>query len=1379
MDSDRGATAAYRGYRHQALYVLARVFGADDGKLVFQPEGIEDLAVFEGERLVEVCQVKALQEPLALSHLHPATDDSFFGRAAARVARGETAELRLVSFGPIGSELAAASRGDIDARRALVQKLAAKGFQPDVATGLVGRLIVEGASEVDLRGRLIDRFRTSLLGTDPTAAFDLLSFWIYLKSEERARLTGADARERVERVASALADIGARRMEWFTTIEPLVDPRHNSHERRKLREEFDRGIAVRYEHIAAGLAVPRPSQIARIEDGFSRHRVVVIHAPSGQGKTALAYSYLQGLPDIWRFRVKAIEDRHHALTIARALLGHAHALQVPLFVHVDVSPRDLDWPVLAAELAADPFMRLLVTIREEDWRRTRALFEFEFSDIALTLEESEARQIHGQLKEAHRDVQPTFEAAWSGFRRGGPLLEFMHFLTQGALLRDRLASQVSRLRDEVRGGRCHPDELSLLRVVSVATAYEAKIAIGPLLEALVLPDPQRTLELLEQEYLIRRSDKAGFVEGLHPVRSNILSDLLCDADITPWQSVALMALEIVDEADLETFLLHSFAYRPSEDRDSLLEGLARLHPRTWTGFGGVVRALVWRGLADYAEACRPLIEDVNETSPGLWWILLDADIADASPAAVERLWATLSSMSKGGADNAATAKALRSRQPPKADVWIPLRRWLAKDRNPPAQPQTDRDCEAIGEAVVFADRAGYRLPIANWVPLEVLVTAAHRASIDSVATLSFGLVRATDVGAEWLLLVRQTLLERFRRAYAVVRVIDANGTMKLDFLVGMLNAGATSEGRPKQDGGNSFNSHAVGRIDVLHRLLPDREQYGTQGWGHRVLGIDHDGTVKNIPVENLHPMPLGELNATFHGYVVRWWRQDSWNDYRGALRAKREAIVRMTERISAAIVTYHRRSAGLIAGDIISGDEFVPWEEMLRSKDLLPKPAVDPWGFVSENSSTGTSNLNAKDLEPRGMALIPYRAFARARDRFFSSLENFILQSPHALQWYAVIGRAKGEGAKAKLRAALAGAGIEEGIARLAEINLHESWQQLTDFQSESRRFVEPESSDELEGRERRAFMKLIDAWSVFTHSPGKRVQDVCRYGAEESERSLKAVLRSVQKSLNLGSTDFHWTVERVFASSGHEMLLLTIDAEDAIQAFKNLKDGVTRVSVVLQGLSVRVRKLVQLYWPELAFVILVCGRPLGRDGISVASLVAASPGWKPEWWHFVPKHLSAELVANGRLRPWDLPDFESGRMLATSAAELLALVRHLSDLPVREDLDDLGQGILKEHVDVVARAFASAHSATTNGMVELSNSISARLSDGRSGHLANAATALSGAHDELVKLREGIRSGNLRVKDVLDWCRSAQEMIGLLYVGHLALASDLVANRQ
>jgi hypothetical protein len=1330
---------------------------------VFHPEGIEDLAVYEGDRLVEVCQVKALDEPLSLSDLQPSRDDSFFGRALQR-GPDETAPLRVISFGPVGLELAAASSGDAGARRVLVEKLVGKGFQREAAGWLIGRLDVEKVNELDLKQDLVDRFRSSLLGTDPDAAFDLLSFWIYLRSEERARLTVVDAKARVETVASALAAIGARRLEWFTTIEPLTSTVLDESRRTKLEDEFFRGIAVRYEHVAAGLAVPRLRQLRRIDDGFSRNRVVVVHAASGQGKTTLAYSYLRNLPESWRFRVKAIENRHHALTIAKALLGHAHAVGVPLYVYVDVSPRDMEWAVLAAELSADPLMRVLVTIREEDWRRTQNVSQFEPSEIALTLDEEDARQIYDRLRDAHRDVPPTFDEAWSAFRGEGPLLEFTYFLTQGVLLRNRLAQQVGRIQDEVRSGAAHPNELRLLRLVSLAGAYDAKVSIRPLVKALCLPDPKRSLELLENEYLIRRIEEGQFVGGLHPVRSEILTSLLCDSAFDSWAENASAVLPLLDESDIGNFLLHALALRPHGEREQLLTAVAQLQPSTWFGFGGVARALVWRGIADYAEACKPLIDEAESLASGIWWLLLDSDVANASPGLTDSVWTVLGTLNKAGPINAEVSKDFRRRQPPKDDIWKLLRAWLAAARKAPSLPAADRDWKALGESLVLGDRASHRLPLRDWVPIEHLVTSANKAAIDALAALSFGIATASDLGPDWFVRVRQEVLDRFRREFAIVRLNDADGDLSIDFIFAKRENARDSN--DELSGEAFFNSEAVRRIEVLRLLIPDRLQYRTQGWGHRFMGLKCDGTTKNIPIKNLPPALLTKFNATFQGYVALWSRPPSWKDYRQRLRAKREKNITMMNRLTAGIGTFHRRQQGLIVGDSLPSNHLEEWRRLLAEDCGVPVAAVDQWAFVGEAGASGTS----EQADGRAHALRRHQEFSRCMQRFFHGLETFASQAEHALLWYAAAGRNATVGSADGLLRAMSEHGVEKRLADLAETNLHEAWQQLPEFQAKAAHYQESPSANAIEVRERRAFVSLLAVWGVFVRSPAMRVQDVCRYGMEETDRRLKTVLKSIRHALSSRRGGCTWTAVTL-AEGSETSLLLTADGADASEVATAVRDGLVTASKVLQGLSGRVSTLVRLHWPRIVIVPLLRKRPLESEGIIVDTLVAASPGWAPAWWHLKPRPLDRAYLGLADLVPWDLRALDLGRSVVEVSSALLAIVNHLLDLPARIDLDDLGQEILTSHLAQVVPALRADIQAMIGAVAATEDWVAQHSTQHPSRHSRMLREELDCIRNALGRLADS----EVCVGDLPELAACVTAMQQLSASAYLALVSDAV----
>jgi hypothetical protein len=590
-----GAKAALQGYRLQALYTLASILHPDAQGLVFQPEGNEDLAVYRGDHLIRVVQVKAYTDNLTLSSFSPEKPQSFFHRAANLTTR-ENLAVEVVSFGPIGPELEGAWASHERHQTAIRKKFRDHNFSDNQIDRLFRGVKWSNADEEKLQSQIYGFLSDSLTGGDPENAFDLLVAWLYLASENQRRISYADLILKINAVGRYIAERSAHHLEWFTSIVPIEDCQVDEDQSEQLAREFYSGVAARYTHILADIDVPRANKLQEVDNAFSSgSRIVVIHGASGQGKTTIALRYLHDyVPENWRFAIRYVQDRTHASLVANALAEHLRVIDAPMYVYIDVSPRDHEWPELVRELLDEKNIRILVTIREEDLaRRVSSGAELGFPrTIALDFDQNEARSIFERLAErGTARIYPAFEDAWLRFGGEGPLLEFVFCITQTDSLRDRLHHQVMRLRDDVRDGTLALEELDFLRACVVATAYEARIDITSLAKALQLKDPIRTIQLLEREYLLRPSEDKIHIEALHPIRSEILSSELTDPAFASWQDTALMVIPHIPESDLESFLLYAFARKPA-DVDALIGALEDCRPKTWTGVAAIWRALL-------------------------------------------------------------------------------------------------------------------------------------------------------------------------------------------------------------------------------------------------------------------------------------------------------------------------------------------------------------------------------------------------------------------------------------------------------------------------------------------------------------------------------------------------------------------------------------------------------------------------------------------------------------------------------------------------------------------------------------------------------------------------------------------------------------------
>ena len=338
MLTDSDATPAYRGYRLQALYTLERVLNQQQQSLIFQPEGKEDLAVFDsGNRLVEIVQVKQRGTNLALSSFKPEKENSFFCRVSAELDQNPNTRVRVVAFGEVGPEIHKALLQPGKDRTNVAGKIASHGhLSLAKAIVVLDKAELTPANEAQLTSTVYGILGNSLPGVDPISAFDLLMHWLYICAENKIEIKRSDVIDRISNVGKFLAARSAHHAEWFTSIIPLQDTYTDDlNVSQALAHEFYQGISTRYEHILSDLDVIRSEKLSAISTAFRDKKVVVIHAASGQGKTTLAYRYLHDFfPEPWRFRIASMGSREQALRVAFALTSHADAIGIPLVVYV-------------------------------------------------------------------------------------------------------------------------------------------------------------------------------------------------------------------------------------------------------------------------------------------------------------------------------------------------------------------------------------------------------------------------------------------------------------------------------------------------------------------------------------------------------------------------------------------------------------------------------------------------------------------------------------------------------------------------------------------------------------------------------------------------------------------------------------------------------------------------------------------------------------------------------------------------------------------------------------------------------------------------------------------------------------------------------------
>ena len=1256
--TESGASAALRGYRLQTLYILSRLMNAESHKHIFRPEGKEDLDIYTSNgQLLETVQVKAFTPNLILSNFSPQKDNSFFKRSLRNLRANPDSKIRVVSFGPIGPEIRKAWSQEGPERENVREKLTEYGYSFEEISGLLA-IEFSVVNESEIQEEAFAFLKNTMTAGDPPHAFGLLMYWVFIASELKEQIRYSTVIDRLTSVGRYVGARSAYHDEWYTSILPLTDVMHfEEADPERLAQEYFQGVDARYEHILAGLDVVRSDKLAEIERKFESSNVVIVHGASGQGKSTLAFRYLhEKASSDWRFYVdlRLTDDKRQVLRVANALSEHSKTIQRPCTVYIDVSPSDRDWPELVRTLSDLLELRILVTIREEDWRRAigyRARFLFE--ELELSFDEEEAGKLYAQLKE-HTSHYLAFDEAWAGFGGEGPLLEFVYFLTQNQTLKSRVESQIQTLKDDVRMEQLKDNELHLLRLVAVASAYEAKLDLKTVAEHLGLSEPSRTIELFTKEYLIRVDESGSTVTGLHSVRSNIMLESLLDKLFSSWESVGVECLPLLVEADLEIFLLHAFSRRRTE-ATVLLEDLAHFFPKSWIGVAGILRALLWLGVYDYAESNRALIDEViRERGPG-WYLILDSDLAEIVPDAISNIWYSLPDFD-GKERLLEYVESIRARQTPKDEAFVHVKDWLQELDLTGIPPSIPQEFGGLAEVIFWSSHLQIPqviFPICEKIDLEKIV---EKLPIDTLADLIYALHFALGDRFDSVVQEHRARVEsRFKLETKTFSLEDDGATVRANFLPDSAYAISQEEYGNEDTESATLHEETRYRVDLLRKLLPNRQKYGSQGYGHRlgILSPEYDETEKSIDVSNFYPHWAQRINVHFRTLGNYLYRPDDWEEHARQILALRRKLLAWLVQLRSALNTFFRRETLVkLYGGLLSVSEWESCEQLTKSRPLLPKGTADEWGFADESlaqtSGGDSEDMDVSKLYEQSPALTKHKPYIDVLHKYLSHLSNFMTQGRHVIILNPNLGRAA-TGTEEELLRIASENRVKTDQEFLSTCNLHDSFVALRQLQIEFRnrfsKFLPADELDKLEKEEQRLIREMWPMWYQFAFHPRRKEQIASTTFVKERDDALKRVKRQVGRELKtLKKEGFSAYETRTdLQHEGESIPCILVDIPDPTLYWQAIKDTIVALQQVLQtdgNKSLRYFTI-QFWLKHFAVVPLIRGRALSRSAFVLPTFALQSGSALEKWYWYSPKEVSDEDWAKLNASLWDREQFQ------------------------------------------------------------------------------------------------------------------------------------------
>jgi len=599
----------------------------------------------------------------------------------------------------------------------------------------------------------------------------------------------------------------------------------------ELRNQYKIGINALPQHIRANLDFPRVFWLDKISNAFKSHDTVVVRGASGQGKSSLAYRYLlDNYPESSIFCVEKLTSSEQAIALRSALSGIAKNNTVPVIVYMDVAPYDIHWVWLCEKMQSHSInMKLLITIREEDFRRSPIdKSKHHFSEIELTFCRDEAWELF-QSHQNHEFL--SFDDAWTSFGESGPLMEFIYMLNQAETLKARLTAQVNAIVQNDKD--CADSWLEALMIISYAGKFNLRVSLANLFSTVRCNQQRRMMMTFENEYFLKTTDDGKIVESLHALRATLLYEILCIVSLTDELSILISTLKTIDSNALIMVISHIYE---NGIEDSFVDALATIPYKSWNLYAGCLRGLLWAEVHTFLVENKAIFDEGDKEVNNTFLRICVTDVTGLINVDMNDFWYILEQKNPG---HKAKVDKVLDKLPSKKILYRYVKRFAEKTRTslPLQKHLHPNELTLAGYSLFWLAKLGFEIP-ENEVEVSVPPNAIEE-SLDEYLNFLVG-VQEQNWKSLYVSAYDQ-IKEQLIIKYNLVCFDDSSDEISAISIVDLLDEDIAV---------NLNHDFTMSIVMALRRLSSKKEKYKVKIVGQDVMdGITMPDMHKNIPTK--------------------------------------------------------------------------------------------------------------------------------------------------------------------------------------------------------------------------------------------------------------------------------------------------------------------------------------------------------------------------------------------------------------------------------------------------------------------------------------------------------------------------------------------------
>ena len=963
------AISALKGYRTQFLYSLHYILSTLSNDFIYRLEGEEDLDVLDNNgQILYAIQLKNLGNTITLSDILSDNKTSFVKRFLENY---RSAIPILASYGEISKDLKKWNE-----HKDSISENEKKVLTKYKITVDEWKLVKTKVQFTEVNEELVAKeveqlIKVNFPEVDPIPTIGYVLYWLQFIAEKQHPITARDIYNKILDFAKYLSERIAVHNQYGTILKPLHKISIGDINHELLEREFYNATLTRYEHILLGLDITREKHLDRIHKEVQDKNTIILKGASGQGKTALVYSYVHKYINHWHsYEIIVQQDPITTQQSIRAIASISARLEMPVVFVINVTPNTTEWIKIVKEASRFQHIRFLIAIRNEDWYRASGSgIEFEYKEIDLSLSKDEAETVYLKLNEKSKIEHFTdFEQAWIQLGDDAPLLEFVYSITQGDSLLNKLKQQIFQIKLE--NNQIGNQQIEFLRIVSLADSLGAKIDASKLNTNI---DYQFIIEKLENEYLIKYSSDKKYIQGLHIVRSKKLSEILFDEFINYKENYAYKAITLIADEDLYLFLLQLFNLEILKANKFISQLNKSIPGDNWATFVSILKAFIWLGIKRYVDKNQHLFHELKVQFGEGWyvfvnfrfgvnhdmnWFLNTFNVDENTRKKINRINDSLS---------------------PKETIFNLTTELLNRLDFPTKPPSTTFEWKSFGESLFWLKNIPNSKDTVKIYNQSIFENAFREMDSKSLSILMLGMYSYSfDLDA-----IRKNYIDYFikkvKETFDIIHFDHGSDEISIHYVIDILD----------NEQLRSSNDFVVNVLDIIRTAMPDKKKFNSQGYGHRLstLAVDDDSTRKTMAVEN---MPLEEwvnINACIVNLYDYHDRPADWKEYLLRLNHWENLIKEKIKECNSLLAIYFDGNKGY--------KSLVPVTYNVLSRIKEPKSITDSLGmFRIRNIATNGDNKREKVNKSLHSK---YELFFKSLSDFKGSIDNFVLQFSHTL----------------------------------------------------------------------------------------------------------------------------------------------------------------------------------------------------------------------------------------------------------------------------------------------------------------------------------------------------------------------------------------------